>query len=86
MCSSDLPIRFSADGRALYAFRPGELPARVVRVDLASGRVEPVRELMPSDPAGVTGIFSVLLGADARTEAFGYRRVLSDLYLVDGLR
>jgi dipeptidyl aminopeptidase/acylaminoacyl peptidase len=80
------PIRFSADGRALYAFRPGELPARVLRIDLAGGRAQPARELAPADPAGVTGVSSVLLTADARGHAFGYRRVLSDLYLVDGLR
>jgi Tol biopolymer transport system component len=81
-----VPIRFSDDGSALYAFRPGELPAQVVRADLSTGRVEPVRELMPADPAGVTGVFSALLTTGARGYAYGYRRVLSDLYLVDGLR
>ena len=80
------PISFSPDGNSLYAFRPGELPARIVRCDLASGRAEPFRELMPADPAGVNGIFAALLTADARGYAYGYRRVLSDLYLVEGLR
>ena len=52
---------------------------------VATGRAEPFRELMPLDPAGVTGIASVFLTADARGFAYGYRRVLSDLYQVDGL-
>jgi Tol biopolymer transport system component len=81
-----VPIRFSQDGSALYAFRPGELPIKILRCDLASGRAAPFLQLTPADPAGVTGIFSALLTADARGYAYGYRRVLSDLYLVDGLR
>jgi len=80
------PIAFSSEGKSLYAFRPGELPARVVRCDLPSGRAGPFRDLMPADPAGVNGIFAALLTPDARGDAYGYRRVLSDLYLVEGLR
>ncbi len=81
-----VPIRFSADGSELFVFLPGELPARLLRYQLRSGRVDPVRELMPADPAGVTSIFAAQLTADGRGYAYGYRRVLSDLYLVDGLR
>ncbi|MCA1826735.1 MAG: protein kinase [Myxococcales bacterium] len=80
--ADEVPIRFVGD--ALFIFRPGELPARVRRC--AQGRCEPFRELAPADPAGVTGIFAALLTADAHGYAYGYRRVLSDLYQVDGLR
>jgi len=81
-----VPIRFSRDGGELYVFRPGQLPIQIQRVDLESGRAAPLLQLAPADPAGVTGIFAALLTADARGYAYGYRRVLSDLYLVDGLR
>ena len=82
----EAPIRFSDDGRALYLFRPGDLPARIRRCTLASGRCEAVRELMPKDPAGIAGILAAFVTADGRGYAYGYRRVLSDLYEVDGLR
>jgi eukaryotic-like serine/threonine-protein kinase len=84
LAQGTVPIRFSEDGRSVYAFRPGERPARVVRASLG-GPVEPLFELSPSDPAGVTGVASVRLTRDGRGLAYGYRRVLSDLYLVDGL-
>ena len=82
----EVPIRFSDDGKSLFVFRPGVLPARIRRCVLTEGRCEAFRELMPADPAGLTGVFAALLTADARGYAYGYRRVLSDLYQVDGLR
>lgn len=32
------PIERSADGKSLYYYRPGPLPAEITRIDLASGR------------------------------------------------
>jgi hypothetical protein len=53
---------------------------------LASGRVEPWREFGPSDPAGVFTIGDVYLSTDGRSYAYSYSRVLSVLYLVEGLQ
>lgn len=41
---------------------------------------------MPSSPAGVRAIFTFMLSADGTPYAYSYNRVLSDLYLVEGLR
>jgi Tol biopolymer transport system component len=81
----DRPIRFSSDGRSLYGFRRGELPSHIFRLDLASTEKVRVRELMPADSAGVVEIVSVVLTADASSYAYSYHRILSDLFLVDGL-
>ncbi len=80
------PITWSADGRSLYIYQPGELPARVDRLDLATGKRTLWRQLMPSDPAGVENIGPILLTPDAKTCVFGYHRLLADLYLVEGLK
>ena len=40
---------------------------------------------MPSDPAGVETIRPILITPDGKTCIFGYHRMLSDLYLVEGL-
>ena len=48
----DQPIRFAPDG-SLFAFRFGEIPARIVRVDVATGARRVVHEVSPRDPAGV---------------------------------
>ena len=80
------PITFSADGRALYIYQPGELPARVYRLDIQSGQRTLWKELMPYDPAGVENIGPILMTPDAKTCVFGYHRMLADLYLVEGLK
>jgi dipeptidyl aminopeptidase/acylaminoacyl peptidase len=80
------PITWSADGRSLYIYEPGELPARVYRLDLQSGQRTLWKELMPSDPAGVENIGPIYMTPDAKTCVFGYHRMLADLYLVEGLK
>jgi eukaryotic-like serine/threonine-protein kinase len=80
------PITWSADGRSLYIYQPGELPARVYRVDLQTGKRSLWKELMPSDPAGVENIGPIYMTPDAKTCVFGYHRMLADLYLVEGLK
>jgi serine/threonine protein kinase len=82
----ELPITFSADGRGLYIYQPGELPARVYRLDLQTGQRALWKELMPYDPAGVENIGPILMTPDAKTCVFGYHRMLADLYLVEGLK
>ena len=82
----DRPIRWTPMGNSLYVFRRGELPAQIMRLDLATGRKERVLELMPPDPAGVVEIVSVRLTPDAASYAYSYHRILSDLLLVEGLK
>jgi eukaryotic-like serine/threonine-protein kinase len=80
------PITFSTDGGSLYIYQPGELPARVDRLDLRTGQRTLWKELMPTDPAGVETIGPILMTPDAKTCVFGYHRMLADLYLVEGLK
>jgi Tol biopolymer transport system component len=82
----DAPIRFSADGHFLFAHRQGELPRRVYRLDLATGRKELWKELMPADAAGLNSITRVVITPDGKSYAYSYLRVLSYLQLVDGLK
>jgi len=84
--SGEQPITFSSDSRSLYVYQPGELPARVYRLDLQTGQRTLWRQLMPSDPAGVETIGPILMTPDAKTCVFGYHRMLADLYLVEGLK
>jgi serine/threonine protein kinase len=84
--SGEQPITFSVDGGSLYIYQPGELPAKVYRLDIHSGNRTLWKELMPSDPAGVETIGPILMTPDAKTCVFGYHRMLADLYLVEGLK
>jgi Tol biopolymer transport system component len=76
--------QFSADGRFLYVHRR-EAPLRVSRLDLATGRKELWRTLMPSDAAGVSSL-SPIPTPNGDAYVYNYVRTLSDLYIVEGLK
>jgi len=80
------PIQWSDDAKAIYFYRPGDLPAKVYRLDLSTGHKTLWKELMPSDSAGVSRIGPILLTPDGKSCSYGYHRILSDLYLVEGLK
>ncbi len=84
--AADAPIAWSADGRKLYMFRYGEFPARVYLLDVENNQKKLVKQLMPKDPVGVNIIFPILVTPDGKSYVYGYRRILSDLYLVEGLK
>lgn len=83
----DAFLRWHADGRSLFVWRrdPGA-PARVFRLDLATGAKEPWLEIRPPDPAGIYTFTALVLTPDGRSYAYTYGRLLSELYLVEGLQ
>ena len=84
--SEDRIIGWSSDGRSLYVARALEMPIRVYRLDPATGRKELLREIIPADPTGFLSAYRIFMTPDGRGYAYTTDRVLSDLYLVEGLR
>ena len=82
----EVPIQWSADGTALFVYRPTAIPARVFKITLATGAREPWQTFMPGDPAGVYKISPLLITPDASGYAYTAMRNLSDLYAVEGLK
>jgi Tol biopolymer transport system component len=80
----EVVIRWTAEGRGLYVASFRSPPFTVYRVDLATGRREPVRSFTPADGAGVLNIGPALLSADGKSYVYSYRRILDDLYVVTG--
>jgi hypothetical protein len=79
-------LRYSPDGRALYVWKRGDLPARISKIDLETGKRDVWKDLLPADPAGVERISNVLVTPDAKGYAYCYARLLSDLFVVEGLK
>ena len=77
---------WTEDGKGLYVFERGTLPTQIVRVDIATGRREPWKVFVPADPAGIRGITNFETTRDGRRVVFNYKRVLSQLFLVEGLK
>ncbi len=82
----DSVIRWSADGRSLYIYPSAELPTRLERLDLASGHRVLIRELAPADRLGVLHVGSVSLADDAKSYAYGYVKMTSRIFVVEGAR
>jgi serine/threonine protein kinase len=83
---SEQPIEWSADGKSLYVYQPGEFPAKVYQLDLTTGKRILWRSLAPADPAGVSQIGPIVMTPNGSSYIYGYHRTLSDLYLVEGLK
>jgi hypothetical protein len=83
---ADAVVAPGAKDGAIYLRRGGGLPVRIVRFDLASGREERYRELVPADPTGIVDLFGIRVTRDGRSYAYSYGRILSDLYVVEGLK
>ncbi len=82
----EIPLRWSVDGASLFVYRRNEMPARLFRMDLATGRRTLWKEISPADPTGVAPYDGIFLNADASAYAYCFRRELTDLYLVRGIQ
>ena len=82
---SDLtPIGWAGTSQQIYA-RAQALGrvSPVFKVDLATNRREPWREVGPADPAGSPMVVTVQLSPDGRRYAYATTRWMSDLYLIE---
>ena len=84
--AGDFVLRWSADDRGLFVIGSTGLPARIERVDVATGQRTLWKELMPTDRAGLVDIGFYLFSADGRSYVYSYRRNISALYVGVGLR
>jgi len=83
--NGEFPLRFAADGKSIFVWKR-DLPARVYTVGLETGKHELWKELMPLDPSGVERISNVVVTPDGKSYAYTYSRLLSDLFVVEGLK
>ena len=79
------PVQWSEDGTVLYGYRMGELPGRIYKIAIATGKQTLVQELRPEVPAGVVMVAPVVVSRDGTRFAYSYNQTLSVLYLISGL-
>jgi len=82
----EVPVAWSQDDHFLYCYRLGEVPADVVRVEIATGARTVWKKLMPPNPVGITFVTSIFMSSDLKSYVYSIDRRLDVLYLVDGLR
>jgi serine/threonine protein kinase/Tol biopolymer transport system component len=82
----DQPVSWSTDSRSLLVYHFGELPTKIYRLDLDTAQKTLWKQLVPSDHTGVVLVGPVLVTPNAKSYVYGYIRIISDLYLVQGLK
>jgi Tol biopolymer transport system component len=83
---SDRTIRWSMDGRSVFVFTPREVPSRVERFTLATGRRDLMMVVGAESQTGLTRVVDVSMADDPRVYAYSCYRILSSLFVVDGAR
>jgi eukaryotic-like serine/threonine-protein kinase len=79
------PIVWSDAANVVYA-RAGDIPARIYRVNLESGKREEWRQLKPADPAGAMAIQHVQVTPSGNAMAYTYFQFDARLIVAEGLR
>ena len=81
----DKLLHWNGDDSALVT-RIGPVPCLVERVDLESGRREPVLTLAPSDPSGVVAVITPYVSEDLKSYAYTVSRRTSKLFVSEAAR
>ena len=77
---------WTADPRFLYAYRWKQALIKIYRLDILSGQRRFFKEIMPPELSESCDINRVLFSSDGRHYAYSYTRLLSELYMIKGLR
>lgn len=77
---------WTSDPNFLYVYQQAKSSIRVFRLNIVTGQRTPFKEIAVPDGPGECEASHILFSSDGRAYAFGYLRMLSDLYLVTGLK
>ena len=85
LTSRDRPnLGWSEDGKSIYVRISNEVPAPLERLDIATGRRTPLREIGPADRAGLFSLSVASVSHDGAQYAYRYQKRLSTLFIVTG--
>jgi len=78
-------IAWTEEGTGVFVCGQGRVSLDIFRIDAQTGERTLAHTIRPGDPAGVMDIQPVKITPDGRHYAYGYRRYLSDLFVVHGM-
>ncbi len=79
-------VGWSADSKGVFVDSPDEVPLKVKRFDLATGAITPWREIAIPDLAGASNAPELVMSASGDAYAYSVFKMMTDLFIVDGLR
>ncbi len=81
----DVPDRWAPDGKSLFMWNYGAA-ARLDQMDIRSGRRTQVTLVRPPDATGIVGYHFCRTSKDGKSHVYSAYRLLTDLFVVSGLR
>ena len=78
------PVAFCRD-QSLLVYRSGEMPARISRVNLETGKQKPWKELAPPR-TGLWGIQPIRVAPDCESYAYSAQYAPVNVFVVSGLK
>ena len=82
----DTPLQWSADGRFLFVCAINDLPGRIDRLDIDTGKRELWKNFGPSDLAGIQRFERVAMSLGGTSLVYSTERVFCTLFVIGGLR
>jgi len=81
-----VPLRWCPDTRSLMVYQAGQVPVKILRVDVETGEQALWRELASAYRTGLGSIPNTRVGADCQSVAYSAGYSPSELWIVDGQR
>jgi Tol biopolymer transport system component len=77
---------FTTTGAAMFVYDPNQRPAKVFRMDVATGRRELAFTVQPADGAGLISVHGLQVTPDGKAYTYSVFQDLSELHIVTGLK
>jgi len=84
--AEEIPFQWSEDSSSVYVFQKGDVPLKVFRVNINTGKRDRLPDISPADATGVVTVGPVVSTHDASRFVYSYYQVISVLYVVSGLK
>ena len=75
-------VGWSENGRAFFVHTGTDVPARIDRIDVATGKRTLLKQVGPTDVTGLATFDPLTVSRDGSQYAYRYRKVLSTLFVV----
>jgi DNA-binding winged helix-turn-helix (wHTH) protein/Tol biopolymer transport system component len=79
-------FEWTSDPRFGYVYQRKTAPVKIYRLNIENGQRQLFKEIDPADETGLYDMSHLMVSADGRAYVYGYTRLLSELYLVSGVK
>src|SRR5581483_8952724 len=86
VAAGELPIRWSTDPEWIFVANPALIPTKVYKLNIITGKKDLWMSVSPQDRTGLDSTSSLRITPDGKYYAYSYERLLSDLYVISGLK